>query len=74
MAARRLRSLRAGREVVVHLEELDRGLHGHADGRRAGSDLLGRDGGLERYRHERQTYGVELFETTQTIASFDSGW
>ena len=35
------------------------------------SGLLGRDGGLERYRHERQAHGVELFETTQTIASFD---
>ena len=28
-------------------------------------------GGLERYRHERHAHGVDLFETTQNIASFD---
>ena len=35
------------------------------------SGLLGRDGGPERYRHDRHAHAVGLFETTQKIASFD---
>lgn len=35
------------------------------------SSELGRDGGLERYRHDRHVHAVGLFETTQKIANLD---
>ena len=70
--ARAGRRLGAGRRRRVLQGPGDRPRHHRrAPGRAPSVRLLGRDGGLERYRRERHAHGVGLFETTQKIASFD---